>query len=379
MWLNDEGRGVPDPLILCDAHGWFTLAGGRPEGGATSSLGPSLERIRYERAVHAGANGADYASVNGMTSEVDGLARWAKRSPVSTRCNVSEGDKGIESLTIEAKNLDPLPLGGPFDLQLETAYRHSPQPKGGVFSISTSLLVRTRSPQMEGWQSHQQTHRMIQDLMCLVYGKPCEARLISVMRDDDQGGVPTDERRHWREAYQPSFGRDVDPEHQMGDEDRPLFHLDEANPDLVAAWLSEYEYWARPLWIAISTVFHRRIPVESQLLQVAVALEALGYAIAKRATPDRKISLRFTELLQEIFNAVGYEPAAVVGEAGSAETWCAAFNTAYKGVKHADNDLTDPLEAFTRMREGLLLIRCWLASALGVSKELVVERLNLGL
>lgn len=376
--LNDDGREIPDPLIMRDGDGWLTLSEGYTSGASVSSLGHSLERLRYSRAIHTGAHEVDYDGVNGMTSEIDGLAKWAKRVPVSTELMLGEKGKRIEGVSIVAKNLESLPLGGPLDLQLETSYSHNPTPKGGVFTISTALLVRTRSSELESWQTHQQTHRMMQDLMCLVYGKPCESRLISVMREDDQEQLPTDDRRFWRDAYQPSFGRAVEPEYQLNDNDAPLFFLDEADADLVSNWLSEYSYWSRPTWIAMSALFHRTLPVESRLLQVAVALEALGYAVAEKANPGKKVSGTYETLLQHVFDFLGYAPNAVVGKGGDPDSWCSAFNTAYKGVKHADNDLTEGREAWTRAREGLILIRCWFAAALGVPDEIVTQRLREG-
>lgn len=376
--LNEDGRGIPEPLILRDENGWLTLTEGYSAGASASTLGHSLERLRYSRAIHTGARGVDYVMVNGMTSEIDGLAKWAKLVPVAMELMLGDEGKSVEGVSVVAKNLDSLPIGGPLNLQLVTSYSHNPIPKGGVFSISTALLVRTRSSELENWQTHQQVHRMMQDLTCLVYGKPCKSRIISVMREDDQELPPTDERRYWRDVYQPSFGRDVDHEYQLTDRDNPLFFLDEANEDLVAKWLFEYSYWSRPTWIAMSALFYQTLPVESQLLQVAVALEALGYAIAEKTNPGKKASGKFETLLKNIFDFLGYEPYAVVGTGGSRDSWCRTFNEAYKGVKHADNNLTEGPEALRRAREGLILIRCWFAAALGVPEELITQRLREG-
>lgn len=128
----------------------------------------------------------------------------------------------------------------------------------------------------------------------------------------------------------------------------------------------------------MSALFDRALPVESRLLQVAVALEALGYAIAKRANPDEKVAGNYEAGLKRIFGALGYEPSQVVGEFGAGDSWCRAFNKAYKGVKHADNPLTDAHAAWERGREGLMLVRCWLAAELGVPEELVTKRLREG-
>lgn len=374
--LNEDGREIPDPLVLCDEKGWLTLTNGITVGASASTLGHSLERIRYECAIHAGAKGADYRKIDGMTSEIDGLAKWVNRTPVETKLSFDQESNSVEGVEITAQNMEALPLGGPLNLELITSYSHKPVPTKGVYSISTALRVRTRSSLSEHWQTHQQTHRMMQDLMCLVYGKPCGAQLISVMREDDQDQIRSDGRKLWREAYEPAFGRSGDLEAQLSEKSEPLFYLADTDEAQVSQWLSDYSYWSRPTWIAISAIYHSNIPVESLLLQVAVALEALGYAIAKKAEPWREPKSNFIGHLKTIFDFLGYEPSAVVGEDGDRDVWSRAFNAAYKGVKHADKDLTESREAWTRMREGLILFRCWLASALGVPDEVIASQLS---
>lgn len=376
--LSAIDREVPDPLILRDGEGWLTLTRGSSLGASASSLAHALERIFYRRAIHTGADNVEYWGINGMTSEIGGLAKWTKRVPVTTKLLFGDNRERLEGVSLVAKNLKSLELGGPLDLELATSYRHQPTPKNGVFAISTALLVRTRSADLEEWDKHRQTHRMMQDLMCLVYGGPCASRLVSVMREDDQDRPITDERRYWRDAYEPAFGREVAADTEVDDTIEPLFYFDEADADRIASWLDEYEYWSRPTWIAISAIFARSLPVESSLLQIAVALEALGFAIAKRANADKRVSDTYEGLIARIFMEIGYSPEAVVGAGGDSVSWCAAFNKAYKGVKHADNPLTEEHEAWSKAREGFILIRCWLAAELGVAEEIVTERLRSG-
>lgn len=128
--LNDGGREIPEPLIMRDGDGWLTLSEGYTVGASASSLGHSLERLRYSRAIHTGAHEVDYAGVNGMTSEIDGLARWAKRVPVATELMLGEKGKRIEGVSIVAKNLDSLPLGGPLDLQTGNFVQSQPHSEG---------------------------------------------------------------------------------------------------------------------------------------------------------------------------------------------------------------------------------------------------------
>lgn len=368
-------RTAPDPLFLRSSGGWLTLQDGVELGSSVSTLGHSEQRLRYFRVVSTGARGVDYSSVHGMSSTVDGLATWTGRSPVTQQVLLDPAGQSVNELFIRARNLEPLPLGGPLSLKLTTSYTHSARPKGGVYQISTALEVRTRSQEAVDWNVHSQAHRMIQDLMCLVYGKPALSRLGTVMREDDQEFELRDERRLWRDSYEPTFGRSARGVERLTDDDKPLFYFDDVDPERVSAWLTAYDLWSRPTWIGVTPLFHADLPVESRLLQVAVALEALGAAIAER--DHKKPPKTFEGLLSLVWQSVAFAPKQVVGEF-SIDEWGKRFNQAYKGVKHADNSLPDPLDAFHRAQEGLTLIRCWLGIELGVSSATLNENLTEG-
>jgi hypothetical protein len=217
---------------------------------------------------------------------------------------------------------------------------------------------------------------MIQDLMCLAYAYPCSSVMKSVMRHDDQGlNGKKDRRRLWPEAFQPTFGRG-DRSHDPLDDREPFFYLDETEPFRVAAWLNGYEAWSRPTWIAVTTLFQRNSTVEAQLLQVGVALEALGYAIWRGANPSASTTPSYPALLKVVTDKVGIASATIYGKAKRANLWRDAFNRAFKGAKHADNPPVTPNIAYERAQQGFLLIRCWLALELGVDRKLVRERLE---
>lgn len=373
--LNSD-RKVPDPLIVRDGKGWLTLCGGYSLGASASSLNVSEERIRYWRAIHSGNRQRDYSGVNGMTSEIEGLAKWSRLSPVTQQLLMAEERTRLRGVSITAENIDCVLMGGPLNLELTTSYHYQPSPPDGRYTIDTSLLVRTRSDALVAWPEHRHAHQMMQDLMSLVYGKPCLAELVSVMREDDQESKPTDERRFWREAYEPSFGRQSSSAEALDFNVTPLFYFDEADAEKIHSWLSEVDTWGRPTWIGVTALFHDDLPAESRLVQVAVALEALGYAIAKHRSPEEEPPWPFTSKLKVIFESIGILPEAIVGHGGSVDSWVDTFNSAYLGVKHADNPATEPLLAWECAKQGLDLFRCWLAVHLGVDRQLILERLE---
>ncbi len=371
----DSKLPLPDPLVARDGQGWLTLHEARSSGASASSLAHSEQRIRYRFAIATGSNGVAYSKINGLRSEVEGLSRWAKMTAVETRVHFKDGE-GVTGLELSAKNMPNHVLGGPFDLRLATSYSHRPRPKNGVFTITDLLTVETRTRSRRSWDDHSAQHRMIQDLMCLVYGFPCAAVMKSAMRHDDQPiDTKVNRRRWWPEAFEPTFGRG-DRSHEPLDDREPLFYLDETDPVRVSAWLTGFQQWSRPTWIAVTTLFQKNSTVESQLLQIGVALEALGYAIWRQANPTSKKTPSYPDLLKVVTDTVGVASIAVYGKSKRADLWREQFNRAFKGAKHADNAPVTSNEAIYAARQGFLLIRCWLALELGVSKTLLRKRLG---
>lgn len=363
-------------LVFRDANGWLTLRDGRSMGSSASTTGSSEERLRFSCALHTGARGIDYSSVDGMSSEVDGLGRWAKMSAVHSELRFEDGRPA--GVSILAQNLDDRGLGGPLNLTLGTSYTHSPTPRGGVYSILDALRVRTTSSELVPWGEHAAAHHMIQDLMCLVYGKPVGSRLVAVMREDDQPMEPKDERRFWVDAYQPSFGRGGSAVEPLPDSAEPLFYLDEADASRVAGWLTEFQMWSRPTWIGVTTLFEKASPVEVLLLQTAIALEALGHSLWRRDNPDgKRAPTDYQGLVKRVTDVVPSDIPGIYDDA-TPKAWRAGLSAAYRATKHPEHRLPDGAEAYRLWKQAFTLIRCWLAIELGVEPDLVLNRLAEG-
>ena len=88
-FLDKEEREVPRNLRFVATDGSVFLGECRDVGGTVSSLGTSLTRIRARRAIEAGDAGVDYDEIDGMTTEIDGLSRWAEMSTVTQSWNAN--------------------------------------------------------------------------------------------------------------------------------------------------------------------------------------------------------------------------------------------------------------------------------------------------
>ena len=221
---------------------------------------------------------------------------------------------------------------------------------------------------------------MIQDLMSLVFGRPCLLELEYALDAgdqpllDDESGSPV-----WSEVYEPSYGRSSSGLAALSDKRQPLFRLADVDPEKLAQWLDEADTWSRPTAIVVTTMFLKNSTVETQLLQMGVGLEALGYALwleagnraAGTGTPN------FLPLLRQVHKPAADARPALPGGL-SDPGWPARFNAAFKGAKHADNQAVAATLARQMYREGLALVRFWLGNRLGVSDETMVNGLGLG-
>lgn len=184
-----------------------------------------------------------------------------------------------------------------------------------------------------------------------------------------------------REVHYRNFGRTryIEPRKDFSKAE-PLFLLSDTAEGAVAAWLEEPEKWSHPTWIAVETIFQPYLAAESLLIQIGVALEALGYAIwlyeenGGVVPAGRKPSA--TGYFRRVAEKFPFSDLDISGER-TAKAWAEAFNETYRGCKHADNPLPDGLEAHRRAKQGLNVIRCWLAKKLGVSDETLIKNKNI--
>lgn len=364
-FLGRDADGIPTTLRYHDTKGSYVLGGCRDVGGSVSTLGTGLTRLRAQRVIDAGDSDVDYVEVDGMASEIDGLSNWSGMSTVTQTTDFRSW------VSLRAENQEPILLGGDAEATVESSFTYNPSPNGNVFGITDLSIIRTRTDDLRPWQEHAAVHHMVQDLMCLVFGKPCLARIATVKREDDQPyAAEDDDRRLWREVYEPTFGRAatwVEPLDRA--KEIPLFRLGDVDRSDLDRWIENWDLWSRPTWIAVTTMFQRGTTIESRLLQVGVALEALGHALWT-ATGGTGRTPQYPELLELVTNAVAVEhPRIYAGQ--PVDAWRNGFNAAFKGTKHADNPLPSGVVARDFAAQGMNLIRAWLGTQLGVADAIL--------
>lgn len=273
---------VPPILQFVDHQGHLTLAECREVGSSLSLNGVGSQRIRALLVVHSGGPAFAYDDVNIMQSEVDGLAEWSGVTSVTRTLQFEEG-KGLTGATVKAASVPDVVLGGELQATLTAGFSIPGKSSGNVHTVTDILHLRTESPKPIGWREHQVRHRMMQDLMYLVYGRPCRMTAKWVAHEDDHF-AGREEGSVQRKIYVPSFGQgSADVDLLDRDKHRPLFRHAVVDPSALERWRDDFDHWSRPTWIAVGMLFQSGMTIEVLVLQIGVALEALGYAIWDRA------------------------------------------------------------------------------------------------
>lgn len=368
---------VPEPLIARTSKGWVTLNDGVFRGSSSSSLSHSELRFRYRHVINAGRNGRDYSEINGLTSKIDGLAEWAKMWPIETELKFDDTQNKLIEISVTAKNLPPKHLPGELSPQLETYSLYKPAEYDEATSISGALVYRTHSEFLTSWQDHETSHQMMADLMTLAYGRACRFTIESARRTDDELIRKGQTVQQWRDAFAPAAHRKKAPSEKASTNISPLFHLNETDSNKLEYWLSPRSPWRRALNIAVSTYFSGNLTSEMKYINVAIALESLGYSIGRCLSSPKSQLRTFNDQLRQVVRLVGEPTMSIITKSSTTDSWITEAGNAYNGLKHANRKATDWRVADEMAKQGLALIRAWTAIELGVDAEVVHDRLRI--
>ena len=296
--------------------------------------------------------------------------------PIETEFKFDDTQNKLIEISVTAKNLPPKHLPGELSPQLETYSLHKPAEYDEATSISGALVYRTHSEFLTSWQDHETSHQMMADLMTLAYDRACRFTIESARRTDDEVIRRGQSLQQWHDTFTPEAHRDKVPLEANSKKATPLFHLDETNSNQLKNWLSPRSPWRRALNIAISTYFSDNLTSEMRYINVAIALESLGYSIGKCLSVPKSQLKTFNDQVRQIVKFVGEPLTSVVTKSSTPNNWITEAGNAYNGLKHANRPATDWRVADEKAEQGLTLIRAWAAIELGVDAELVNERLK---
>ncbi|MEU2004499.1 HEPN domain-containing protein [Rhodococcus sp. NPDC019627] len=375
---------LSERFVFRDRHGKVGL--GRCHlRSSTSNWGgglPGWVRLDAQYAVEIGALDQDYWAVNGLRTEIAGLAAWTGLSSVTTKTETGEHGL-IKGVTQNAVSGEPIEIGTPYGLSMYPYFSSKESRANGRYTLTEKTFVQTKTEDAIPWEEHVPAHQSVQDLIVLAYWSPCGLQVASVGNDRYPLTFPGSDQRiadKWREVIATWGGRgNWETPMELPTDKSVLFHMGDLGVHNVRRWIEESEDWLRIVGPLTSSQFQKNPPIEAKFMQIAVAIEGLGYRIGKEQglINDRKTSLDFPKYLKLIHESLDCSVETVLeGSPGNGisafadfSSWAEAFNKTYKEAKHADHPLPDYVRAWVLAESGALLVRLWLARHFGVERE----------
>lgn len=204
---------VPDRLVFVDRHGVTGLVGCNLRRSFRKGRLPGWIEVHADHAIDITGTGArDFDRVSNVRSEIAGLAMWATLTPVVTAEHYVDDDDLLKRLVLEAKAGDAKEIGTPDGLRFVPHFSagSSRSSSGGSHEITERMFVETRiGGEPVPLDDHLKTHRNIQELLVVAYGKPCGQRLSWVSSNAHPKRAPLTGKvvgDKWRHLVRPRRG-----------------------------------------------------------------------------------------------------------------------------------------------------------------------------
>ncbi|RLK49331.1 hypothetical protein [Microbacterium telephonicum] len=354
----------PLRLLFNDHLGPVSLIGCRQQAASFASNGAGFGRVVADYAVLGGRRWIDFDRVNGVRSELPGLAAW---SGITSRTSHVETDAASRSIeyTITMRSPAPQRLARGKNLTMQPSWRSS-LPTPGTIATHDVIQLVTTATRAEGWEGLLDPHRAIQDLLSISawrqfsYSK-LEVGMYEKPLRRERSAATDDKVMDWAPVTTHRVRID---EHPISDP-HFLFTFADIGTAGVQRWMQIRKKYARAMTPLRGVVDSEDMFAETRISLTGVAIEALGFALAQEGVRGAALNSRGQISYNAAMNAILADMPVV--PLADTEAWKTRSRVAYMGVKHPDNPQPDIGTIVNAYRENVLVLRYWLASRLGCS------------
>jgi hypothetical protein len=348
---------LPDEFWFWDAHGVLNLidADGRtvsPLSGGPTQL--SECRIRVGFAVSIGDPSLSYSKVNGLLSEMDGLATWFGRRMVDSPLLERPVSGGTVDVSVRSPELTALHRS--MNLSMWTSASWSMSGGPGRTLIDEHAQARTLLDRARPWHEHLDLHLAVHELLQISAWKPLRfSGLKAMLTSDARGGIDGEVRPRWAEVT--TYGL---PDGMGAGHLDFLFLFEDIGTRGIHRWLKLRNTNRRGIGAMTFGIVHGTFSLDGLVSDAGIGLEEIGYRIGV----DRGINGRrghhelIKELSDEVEDLLPFD----------GTDWASTSTSVYNDVKHADRREPDPDLMVETLRQDRMVFRLWLARRLGVSR-----------
>lgn len=355
-WSSDAYK-PPPVLMFQDNEGSVALVGCRATG-FKSSLSAGSGLVVSNFAI-LGATHLGYGKINGMRSELPGLALWSGQRSVHKKTE-RDAEGRVQKVDLSLDSPPQIPLSKALNFMLRPTWRTSNPDNIGTFAAHDVVELQTTAKRARPWENHLNQHIAMRELLVLAAWRHFGFRGLSVNREDDPerslSGDPIAPR--WADVVTHRLQ-----DHQPWTQDpRFLFTFSDIGTTGVRHWLKLRSRFTRAIQPLLAVADQADAFWETRMTQSGIALEALGYQIDidyGGGHLDKRGQLPYKKALDVILRDMSCVPL------DDTEDWKQRSHDCYMSIKHPDRTWPDALVLANTLRQNLLVLRVWLASRLG--------------
>ncbi|WP_156458804.1 HEPN domain-containing protein [Microbacterium sp. Leaf179] len=374
MFADDPDRSKysydpPSELDYYDSEGAVGLVGcrGVPAkqrfSGGKPAVGVGIIRASY--AVEGAGLAENYVKLNGLRSDIDGLAYWLGYSALTSTFSFKKDGTG-GSMTTTAEPVDDMKLGRSLNLRAVARASSSGQQTPEV-TYRSEVFLQTFTKTSTSWDDHLTIHFGVRNLLRIAAWKPLSFQSHAAASTKEAFVLKEVEQQPW---YPVRTARTSISEAIWAARDRFLFTYADIGRVGVGRWLKLASRYARGIDPLIHLLDLEGATIDAHVMQLGVALEAVGYqalidagqtpAVANAMNVKGRIDL----LIAEVGNAVTF----------STTTFAQDLADSYNSVKHANRAPVAPAKKLEHYRRGVQLLRAWIGLRLGVKEAVIRDR-----
>lgn len=361
-WGDDPDRsrfsyGVPSQFWFADAHGFVCLVAVRrrvvdPLAGGPTTMSECRLDVGY--AIFTASPDANFARVNGLSSEIEGLGRWYGRRSVSVPEDYFRG-RGARDITLTIHAPREIRLAATMNLSLIAGAKWGMPGEPGLTSIEEVGQVQTMLIHHREWSDHLDLHRAVHELLEISAWQPLGFRRLRAMHHRDPHRVLTGRAigDRWADVATYALPTDTQPRRVEF-----FFEFDHVGAPGVRRWLRLRHRFNRGIRAMSFSIRNRGTSLDGLISDAGIGLEEIGHQIAaeRGSTTRRPHHVQLQDIAAEIATLLPFD----------GNTWASRSTAIYNDVKHADRPDPTPEDMLSSLRENRIVFRVWLAHRLGM-------------
>lgn len=358
----------PAIAMVHDSDGSIVLVGCR-SGAVREGVAAGRGQIVADFAV-LGARHLEYARINGLRAEMPALTPWTGLQSVQIE-PYTDGRGRVRSVGVALDAPPTEALSRRMNLTLRPTWRTSYPDTVGTFAAHDVVELMTATKAPRPWEDHLDQLAAIRELLVLSAWRPLGYSRLAVNRGDDPERVLSGDAigDRWAEVSTHRL-----PKHESWSATPQfLFSYSDIGATGVRRWIRLRDHFRRAIRPLVGLADEPRTYLEVKLVQSGIALEAIGYQVAVdlgKVKLGKRMQMSYADALGAVLADMSVIPLE------DPEGWIVRSSDHYRGIKHADNQPPDPVDAANTSRENLLVARYWIASRLGVSAAVLQARLH---